>query len=438
MSLRIWLLCSFVLQFVAGNIFVDEMSQPTLFPEKQAAKRSIALKLADQNLLEYSTSSTTTSWSDLTTLDVPASEYYLISINVGFAELPSSIASIPKVKKISKIGELCIILVKTAESRDLVLFELRAAGYFNYQVEKSYQHQMHIQNTLDRLDQRNLPLDNSYTPIGTGAGSHVYIVDTGILGTHVEFAGRYEQDFVVAGEDTAPCNSHGSAVASVAAGATIGVASEAIVHDIKVGMASLECATYTSNIVDALGWIYENGTLPGVINLSLQGPGNSVLDAVIGQLYALGYFVVAAAGNAASATAPCLNSPSRAPYALSVGAIDGTDSIAYFSNYGDCVDIWAVGVDVPGADITDDNAYSVYSGTSLSTPVVTGLSAMYYALFHFTDSSQITAELQFSSVYNVIQGMPHVSNNRLASTYPYQSGATTPTGVGAATVLSVF
>lgn len=433
-----WLLLSLVLRSVSGNMFLDEMSKETLFPEKQAAKRSIALKLAEQNQVEYATSETTTSWADLTTMDVPSSEYYLISINVGISDLPKAISSVPKVKKITKIGELCVILVKTAESRDIVLFELRSSGYFNYQVEKSYQHQLHIQNTLDRLDQRELPLDNSYTAIGTGAGSHVYIIDTGILGTHDEFVGRYEQNFVVAGEDPSPCNNHGSAVASVAAGATIGVAPAAIVHDLKVGMASLECATYTSNIVDALGWIYENGTLPGVINLSLQGPGNSVLDAVIGQLYALGYFVVAAAGNAASATAPCLNSPARAPYAISVGAIDNSDYVAYFSNYGDCVDIWAVGVDVPGADITSDSAYSVYSGTSLSTPVVTGLSAMYYSLFSFTDASQITSELQFSSVYNVIQGMPHVSNNRLASTYPYQAGATTPTGTGSSKALRVF
>ena len=418
--------------------FLDEMSQPTLFPEKQHAKRSIALKLAEQNLVDP-TFSGTTGWSDITTMDVPPSEYYVISIDIGYNALPSGIETIPRVKKINKIGSLYVILVKTDESRDSVLYELRSNGYFNYQVQKSYQHGFHVQNTLDRLDQRELPLDDSYTPIGTGTGVHVFVIDTGGLATHVEYADRYIQDFVVDGEPTTPCGSHGTGVASVAIGATIGVAPAAIYHDIKVGVASLGCATYTSHIIDALAWIYDNGTLPGVINLSLQGPGNSVLDAVIGQLYALGYFVVTAAGNAASPTAACLNSPARAPFALSVGAVDETDTIAYFSNYGDCVDIWALGTDVPAADTASDCAYALVSGTSISTPVVTGLAAVYYSLFHYTDASQITTELDQSSVYREVKGMAaDLSNNRMASTYRYQEGATVPASPAIASQLGLF
>ncbi len=440
------LVCLLVaLSIICANAdFVEDMSQETLFPLKQAAKRSLANKIFQENQknsnlasVEPLSSSLTT---DLTSIDAPPSEYYLISINLGYNSLPSGISQIPKVKDIMSVGGLKVILVKTDQSRDAVLQELRAAGYFNYQVEKSYQHTLHTQPTLDRLDQATLPLDNSYTSIGEGAGVHLYIVDSGILGSHEQFNGRYVLDFVAPGQNATPCNFHGSWVASAAAGETMGPASQSTIHDLHVGMVELECAFYTSTAISALSWIYENGTLPGVINLSWQGPGNSVLDAVIGQLYSLGYFIVTAAGNAGSPTAACLNSPARAPFALSVGAIDETDSIAYFSNYGDCIDIWARGTDVPGADVTGDTDYTVASGTSVAAPVVSGLAAVYYSLFHYSVSSQITIELQQSSVYGQVLGMASdLSNNRLASIYWYQTGVSVPTTpTGESSLLRVF
>lgn len=438
-GLLLLLLCVFA---VTADDFLEELSKPTLFPLKQAAKRSLAQKILDQkekSKLQSIEAVNNDITSTLTTINAPPSEYWLISIDIGHNNLPTAIYDVPKLKDIMNVGSLKVILVKSSESRDAVLTHLRSAGYFNYQVEKSYQHDLHVQNTLDRLDQHSLPLDNTYTSIGEGAGTHIYIVDSGILSTHEQFAGRLVIDYVTPGQNATPCNFHGSWVASAAAGETIGVAPLAIIHDVHVGISELECSFYTSTAISALSWIYENGTLPGVINLSWQGPGNSVLDAVIGQLYALGYFIVTAAGNANSNTAACLNSPARAPYALSVGAIDDADSIAYFSNYGDCVDIWALGTDVPGADITGDSDYIIASGTSISAPVVSGLAAVYYSLFHYTASSQIKTELELSSVYGEVMGMAaDLSNNRIASIYLYQEGASVPTPTTGTNSLNVF
>jgi subtilisin family serine protease len=245
---------------------------------------------------------------------------------------------------------------------------------------------------------------------------------------------------MVAGEVDAPCNMHASWVAALAAGLTLGPASASTIHDLHVSRASLTCAFYTSDGIDALAWIAENGTLPGVINLSWQGPGNSVLDAVIGELFGMGYVVISASGNADSDTDACTNSPSRAAYSISVGAIDDTDTKASFSNWGDCVDIWAPGVNVAGASYADDTSIVLASGTSGSTPVVSGVAAVYYSVFGYSTALQVTNKIRNSAVYGQLHGIsPFSSNNRLVSFYNW--AAVTPSPIhppAASNRLSVF
>jgi len=354
----------------------------------------------------------------------PTSEYYLISGTAETNRIESLIArlnAVTNVRKVNRFGDLVVVLVKTNSAKDKVLHEYRQSGVFHYDIEYSTQDRFEVvPKTLDRLDQPILPLDNSYTSIGTAVGIHLYFVDSGIRLTHDEFVGRGVRDFVVAGESDTPCDFHGSWVAALAAGATLGPASAATVHDLHVSRDSLSCSFYTSDGIDALAWIFENGTLPGVINLSWQGGGNTIIDNIIEQLFTAGYVVVAAAGNANSDVNPCTRSPSRAAYAISVGAIDDTDTKATFSNWGNCVDIWAPGVGVVGASNTGDSAFVTASGTSGSTPVVAGTAAVYYSLFGYTQAIQVTNKVRDSAVYQQLHGIPQYSaNNRLVSIYFY-------------------
>jgi subtilisin family serine protease len=389
-----------------------------LFEEKILAKRSIAANLVK---LENPPSLTVDA-------NGQTSEYFLVSVTLSpfLPDIPTDISGLVGVQKITKVGKIVVILVKSKESVDGVLASLRRAGHYQYVVEYSRQHSLStVPWQLDRLDQPTLPLDNSYTSIGTGVGTHIYIVDSGIRETHVEFSGRVVQDFVVSGETFTPCNFHASWVASLAAGVVNGPASTATIHDLHVARAALTCGFYTSDGIDALSWIFDNGILPGVINLSWQGTGDStIMDGIIQQLFEAGFVVIAAAGNANSATAACLNSPASAAFAISVGATDITDTIASFSNYGQCVDLLSPGVNVGGADYSSDTAYLVASGTSGSAPVISGVAAVYYSLFHYTTALQVTNKIRSSSVYGQINGVSiTASNNRLVSLFFFASAS---------------
>lgn len=322
---------------------------------------------------------------------------------------------------------LTILLIRTVEYRDRCLFFLRNAEIFDYSVEQSLQHEFAtVPWSKDRIDQAALPLDQRYYSVGEGAGVDLYIVDSGINFYHEEFSGRVIRAWRISGESESPCGSHGSWVASIAGGASVGVASLANIYDVRVARDSLNCAFFTSDAINALAWIASNAavsswgniTRPGVINLSWIGPGNSIIDYLVEVLFDMGFVVVGAAGNSASNVEPCAYSPARAGKIICVGATTRTDHVATFSNYGSCVDIFAPGKDIMGAVHNLPNGFIVQDGTSASAPIVAGIAAVLYAREDFDSALQVTEMLRYIAAYGVIQDLDLQSPNRLANFYP--------------------
>ena len=224
---------------------------------------------------------------------------------------------------------------------------------------------------LDRIDQRAAELDGSYAYDLTGLGVTAYVVDTGIRTTHQEFGGRASPGYDAFGESAQDCHGHGTHVAGTIGGSTFGVAKDVDLVAVRV----LDCtgAGTVSGVIAGLDWIAAEGAV-GVVNLSLGSVASDPLDAAVESLAAAGFTIVAAAGN--STLDACGVSPARAASAVTVGATDAADSRASFSNYGDCVDVFAPGVNVLSAHHAADDATAVFSGTSMAAPHAAGTAAL--------------------------------------------------------------
>ncbi|MBM7076818.1 S8 family peptidase [Micromonospora humida] len=227
---------------------------------------------------------------------------------------------------------------------------------------------------LDRIDQRNLPLSNSFGYTSTGSGVTAYIVDSGIRATHVDFgtraAGVY--DAVGDGNGTNDCHGHGTHVAGTIGGTTYGVAKSVTLRAVRV----LQCdnSGWSTDLIEGVDWLATNHATVSVANFSLQGYGTSA-NTSIENLIDHGVYPVFIANN--FNTDACTNGP-RSTRGITVAATDINDNRASFSSYGTCVDIFAPGVDITSAGIASNTAVaSGWSGTSMAAPHVTGWLARY-------------------------------------------------------------
>ncbi|MGI8627233.1 MAG: S8 family serine peptidase [Geodermatophilaceae bacterium] len=229
---------------------------------------------------------------------------------------------------------------------------------------------------LDRVDQRALPLSNSYTYNFTGSGVTAYVIDTGIRFSHTEFGGRAVSGYdAIDGGSADDCNGHGTHVAGTVGGTTYGVAKAVRV----VGVRVLNCQGSGSNsqVIAGIDWATSNHTSgqPAVANMSLGGGVSTALDTAVRNSIADGITYALAAGND-NANA-CNGSPSRVAEALTVGSTTNTDARSSFSNYGTCLDIFAPGSSITSAWYTSNTATNTISGTSMATPHVAGAAALF-------------------------------------------------------------
>ncbi len=226
---------------------------------------------------------------------------------------------------------------------------------------------------LDRIDQRQRPLDGNYDPGGaTGAGVHVYIIDTGMDTGHDEFTGRVGEGFSSQPGGTNDDNGHGTHVAGTTGGATFGVARGVVLHPVRV----LRNGTGTdADVIEGIDWTTQHAVAngwPAVANMSLGGGVSPALDAALCRSLAAGVAHAVAAGN--DNADACDGSPSRVLQAVGTGATDRNDRRASFSNRGNCVDIFAPGVDIRSA--WRGGGVRVISGTSMASPHVAGVLAL--------------------------------------------------------------
>nr|MDT0657971.1 S8 family peptidase [Micromonospora sp. DSM 115978] len=276
---------------------------------------------------------------------------------------------------------------------------------------------------LDRVDQRALPLNNTYEYERTGAGVTVYVIDSGIRASHLDFGGRVGGGFDATGEGwTGDCIGHGTHVAGTIGSGSFGVAKSVRLVPVRV----FACSPYTSTdiVVAGVDWVTANAGGPAVVNMSLGGPADPVMDDAVANSINSGITYVVAAGNAYGADA-CQFSPAHLSEAVTVAATDATDTRAAFSNVGSCVDLFAPGVDITSLSGSSDTGYRVSSGTSMAAPHVAGAAALHLEAHPADTPDQVSATLLGNATHDVVsdpQGSPNLllftgSSNPMAMTW---------------------
>ena len=262
---------------------------------------------------------------------------------------------------------------------------------------------------LDRIDQRNLPLNATYNYNWTGSGVRVYVIDTGIRTTHNQFGGRASNVFDAFGGSGSDCNGHGTHVAGTVGGSTYGVAKSSMPRGVRV----LDCngSGSTSGVIAGVDWVRQNFIAPAVANMSLGGGASTALDNAVNSLSNAGVAIAVAAGN--SNANACNSSPARAANAITTGSTTTTDARSSFSNFGTCVDLFAPGSGILSAWFTSNTATATLSGTSMASPHVAGVAALYKQANPSASATTVRNAIVNNATTNVVTNAGTGSPNRL-------------------------
>ena len=260
---------------------------------------------------------------------------------------------------------------------------------------------------LDRIDQHT-GLDQAYRYASDATGVTVYVIDTGVDPKHPDFGGRVApgKDFL-GGTDTADGNGHGTRLAGVAAGKTFGVAKGAQIFPVRVldkdGGGAIE------KILAGIDWVTQNAQQPAVAVLGIGGVANEQLDTAVRNLAAVMPVAVPAGGESSDAGT---YSPGRVPEALTVGASDVQDKPAKTSNFGESVDFYAPGVEIPGP-LAGGTGSGTLSGTSMAAAFAAGAAAVSRAQHPEASPAEVDDALIQAATPDVLTGLPKDTANRL-------------------------
>ncbi|HVF33398.1 MAG TPA: S8 family peptidase [Acidimicrobiales bacterium] len=270
---------------------------------------------------------------------------------------------------------------------------------------------------LDRIDQRSLPLSGTYTHTNTGTGVTAYIIDSGIDSSHAEFGVRAVRGFDAFGGSGDDCNGHGTHVAGTVGGTTYGVAKAVSL----VGVRVLDCggSGSWSGVIAGMDWVTDQhaaGT-PAVANLSLGGGASTAVDDAVKGMIGDGVASAVAAGNGNQGGREqdaCKYSPARVPEAMTIGATTRTDAKTSWSNYGACVDWFAPGAGITSAWIGGGSTETnTISGTSMATPHVAGVSALYLQSNSSASPAQVRTALFDLTTKRIVTSSKTTNNHLL-------------------------
>ncbi len=264
---------------------------------------------------------------------------------------------------------------------------------------------------LDRIDQRDRPLNGTYIYTPTASNVRAYVIDSGILASHSNFGGRVLSGFsaINDGRGASDCNGHGTHVAGTIGSATWGVAKA--VRLVPVRVFGCTGGSANSTIIAGIDWVRANRVLPAVANMSLGGGASSATDTATNNLINSGVTVVVAAGN--SNANACNYSPARVAGAITVGSTASNDSRSSFSNFGSCVNIFAPGSSITSTWWTSTSATNTISGTSMASPHVAGAAALYLSGSPSASPATVRSALYNKATLNRISDVGTGSPNRL-------------------------
>ncbi len=264
---------------------------------------------------------------------------------------------------------------------------------------------------LDRIDQRDLPLDNRYAYPNGAPSVTAYVLDTGVRASHEDFGGRVlpGPDFVDDDNDPDDGNGHGTFIAGIIGGTDYGVAKQITIVPVKVLNANGSGSI--SDVIAGIDWVTANADGPSVANMSIGGSANTALDTAVRNSIASGVSYTVAAGG--SATDAGNVSPARVVEALTIGASDINDCLSSSTNRGSVVDMFAPGVNINGVWNTTDTATATLSGSSLSAPHVAGAVGIYLEDHPTATAAEVANALVAASTKDRLCNVPPGTANRL-------------------------